>query len=152
MSIEQYIVRELKQDIKYLIKKVADLEQKLEEAHPTKKSYTLSHDASGDVYTESKRMQDELEPIDDPFERNKAYIEHRKEFPYYPDKPKEDEGTKKGRETAEYLKSLGYMGGKKDDTFKRYESYREWDKTHDNYKMIYSPTNTDEHGKTMKDD
>ena len=25
----------------------------------------------------------------DPFERNKAYIEHRKEFPYYPDKNKE---------------------------------------------------------------
>ena len=26
----------------------------------------------------------------------------------------EDEGTRRGRETAEYLKSLGYMGGKKD--------------------------------------
>ena len=24
------------------------------------------------------------------FARNEAYIEHRKEFPYYPDKPKED--------------------------------------------------------------
>jgi len=74
MSIEQYIVRELKQDIKYLIKKVDSLEQKLEEAHPTHKP------------TESQRMQDELEPIDDSFERNKAYIEHRKEFPYNPDK------------------------------------------------------------------
>ena len=26
---------------------------------------------------------------DNPFERNEAYIEHRKEFPYYPDKNKE---------------------------------------------------------------
>jgi hypothetical protein len=94
MSIEQYIVRELKQDIKYLIKKVADLEQKLEEAHPTKKSYTLSHDASGDVYTESKKMQDELEPIDEP-------------------DPSSPEGT-----------------------FKRYARYREWNKTHDNYKDL----------------
>ena len=56
----------------------------------------------------------ENEKKDNPFERNEAYIEHRKEFPYYPDKPKEDEGTRRGRETAEYLKSLGYMGGKKD--------------------------------------
>ena len=54
MALEQYIVRELKQDIKYLIQKVADLEQKLEEAHPTKKPYT-----------ESQRMQNELEPIND---------------------------------------------------------------------------------------
>jgi hypothetical protein len=38
MAIEQYIVRELKQDIKLLIKKVDNLEQKLEEAHPTKKT------------------------------------------------------------------------------------------------------------------
>ena len=98
MALEQYIVRELKRDIKYLIQKVADLEQNIAELHLkvirsglnlTQKSYTLSHDASGDVYTESKKMQDELEPIDDPFERNKAYIEHRKEFPYYPDKNKE---------------------------------------------------------------
>ena len=37
MALEQYIVRELKRDIKYLIQKVADLEQKLEEAHPTPK-------------------------------------------------------------------------------------------------------------------
>ena len=54
MSLEQYIVRELKQDIKYLIKKVGELESKLEEAHPTKKPYT-----------ESQKMQDELEPIRD---------------------------------------------------------------------------------------
>ena len=58
---------------------------------------------------------------DNPFERNEAYIEHRKEFPYYPDKPKEDEGTRRGRETAEYLKSLGYMGGKKDKEMKKAE-------------------------------
>ena len=31
------------------------------------------------------------EEKDNPFARNEAYIEHRKEFPYYPDKPKEDE-------------------------------------------------------------
>ena len=30
-------------------------------------------------------------------------------------KPKESEGERRGRETAEYLKSLGYMGGKKDN-------------------------------------
>ena len=54
MALEQYIVRELKRDIKYLIQKVADLEQKLEEAHPTQKPYT-----------ESQRMQDDLEPIND---------------------------------------------------------------------------------------
>ena len=58
---------------------------------------------------------------DNPFERNEAYIEHRKEFPYYPDKHKEDEGTRRGRETAEYLKSLGYMGGKKDKEIKKEE-------------------------------
>ena len=28
----------------------------------------------------------------------------------------------------------------------RQEGYREWNKTHDSYKIIYSPTNTDEHG------
>ena len=54
MALEQYIVRELKRDIKYLIQKVADLEQKLEEAHPTKKTPT-----------ESQKMQDQLEPIND---------------------------------------------------------------------------------------
>ena len=102
MGIEQYIVRELKEDIKLLIRKVTELEKKLEEAHPSQKVTTLSHDASGDVYTESKKMQDELEPID--------------------------------------------------DTFKRYAGYREWNKTHDNYKVIHSPTNTDEHGKKIKDD
>ena len=89
--MEQYIVRELKEDIKLLIRKVTELEKKLEEAHPSPKPYT-----------ESQKMQDELEPID--------------------------------------------------DTFKRYAGYREWDKTHDNYKVIHSPTNTDEHGKKIKDD
>ena len=83
MALEQYIVRELKRDIKYLIQKVADLEQKLEEAHPSEKPYT-----------ESQKMQDELEPIDEP-------------------DPSSPEGT-----------------------FKRYEGYREWDKTHDNYKDL----------------
>ena len=97
---EQYIVRELKQDIKLLIKKVNELENKLEEAHPSPKPYT-----------ESQRMQDELEPIDDS----------------EPD-PSSPEGT-----------------------FKRYAGYREWNKTHDNYKVIYSPTNTDEHGKRIDD-
>ena len=91
MALEQYIVRELKEDIKLLIRKVTELEKKLEEAHPSPKPYT-----------ESQKMQDELEPID--------------------------------------------------DTFKRYAGYREWNKTHDNYKVIYSPTNTDEHGKKIKDD
>jgi hypothetical protein len=83
MALEQYIVRELKRDIKYLIQKVADLEQKLEEAHPSPKPYT-----------ESEKMQDDLEPIDEP-------------------DPSSPEGT-----------------------FKRYEGYREWDKTHDNYKDL----------------
>ena len=83
MALEQYIVRELKRDIKYLIQKVDRLEQKLEEAHPSPKPYT-----------ESEKMQDELEPIDEP-------------------DPSSPEGT-----------------------FKRYEGYREWDKTHDNYKDL----------------
>ena len=106
MSLEQYIVRELKEDIKWLIKKVTEIEKKIDELKPVEKVYTLSHDAGGDVYTESKKMQDELEPII----------------------PEEDE------------------------TFKRYQGYRDWDKTHDNYKVIHSPTNTDEHGKKIKDD
>ena len=54
---------------------------------------------------------------ENPFARNEAYIEHRKEFPYYPDKPKEEERVRRGRETAEYLKSLGWMGGKKDKEY-----------------------------------
>ena len=91
MGLEQYIVRELKEDIKLLIRKVTELEKKLEEAHPSPKPYT-----------ESEKMQDELEPID--------------------------------------------------DTFERYARYREWNKTHDVYKVIHSPTNTDEHGKKIKDD
>ena len=106
MSLEQYIVRELKEDIKWLIKKVTEIEKKIDELRPVEKVYTLSHDASGDVYTESKKMQDELEPI----------------------VPEEDE------------------------TFKRYQGYRDWNKTHDNYKILHSPTNTDEHGKKIKDD
>ena len=54
MALEQYIVRELKQDIKLLISKVTELERKLEKAHPSEKPYT-----------ESQKMQDELEPIGD---------------------------------------------------------------------------------------
>ena len=63
MALEQYIARELKSDIKLLIKKVIELEKKIDELKPSQKNYTLLHDASGDVYTESKKMQDELEPI-----------------------------------------------------------------------------------------
>ena len=63
MGLEQYIVRELKEDIKLLIRKVTEIEKKIEELKPDEKVYTLSHDASGDVYTESEKMQDELEPI-----------------------------------------------------------------------------------------
>ena len=106
MGLEQYIVRELKEDIKYLIKKVTEIEKKIDELKPVEKVYTLSHDASGDVYTESKKMQDELEPIDD---------------------------------------------SRADETFKRYAGYREWNKTHDSYKILYSPHGQDEHGKKIKD-
>ena len=63
MSLERYINRELKEDIKWLIKKVTEIEKKIDELKPVEKVYTLSHDAGGDVYTESKKMQDELEPI-----------------------------------------------------------------------------------------
>ena len=87
--IEQYIVRELKEDIKLLIKKVTELEKKLEEAHPSPKPYT-----------ESEKMQDELEPID--------------------------------------------------DTFERYARYREWNKTHDCYKVLWSPYGNDEKGNKIK--
>ena len=55
MGLEQYIVRELKEDIKYLIKKVTEIEKKIDELKPVEKVYTLSHDAGGDVYTESKK-------------------------------------------------------------------------------------------------
>ena len=97
MALEQYIARELKSDIKLLIKKVIELEKKIDELKPVEKVYTLSHNASGDVYTESKPEQI-------------------------------------------------------DDTFERYAGYREWNKTHDSYKILYSPTNTDEHGKKIKYD
>ena len=93
MSLEQYIVRELKEDIKYLIKRVTEIEKKIDELKPDEKVYTLSHDASGDVYTESEKMQDKLEPID--------------------------------------------------DTFKRYAGYRDWNKTHDSYKILYAPDGRD---------
>ena len=96
MSIEQYIVRELKEDIKLLIKKVTEIDQKL-----------------GDVEGINKETQ-------------------------------------KG--SQEYRKLAGDIEKRyQDDTFKRYEGYREWNKTHDNYKVIHSPTNTDEHGKKIDD-
>ena len=118
MGLEQYIVRELKQDIKYLIKKVTEIEKKIDELKPVEKVYTLSHDASGDVYTESEKMQDELEPI-------------------VPEEPGE---------------ALRRKEQEEDETLKRYQGYRDWNKTHDNYKILHSPTNTDEHGKKIKDD
>ena len=40
---------------------------------------------------EYKLDEKDNEEKEDPFARNKAYIEHRKEFPYYPDKHKENE-------------------------------------------------------------
>ena len=55
MTIEQYIVRELKEDIKLLIKKVTEIEKKIDELKPVEKDYTLSHNAGGDVYTELKK-------------------------------------------------------------------------------------------------
>ena len=39
----------------------------------------------------------------------------------FPPKKIEEEGVRRGRETAEYLKSLGYMGGKKDKERKKFE-------------------------------
>ena len=54
MSLEQYIVRELKQDIKYLIKRVTELEGLIRDIKQSQQGPT-----------ESQRMQDELEPIDD---------------------------------------------------------------------------------------
>ena len=93
MSIEQYIVRELKEDIKLLIKKVTEIDQKLGDVEAINKDSLEYRKLAGDI---EKRYQD--------------------------------------------------------DTFKRYEGYREWNKTHDNYKVIHSPSNTDEHGKKIKDD
>ena len=55
MGIEQYISRELKSDIKRLIRKVTELDTKIEELKASQKVYTLSHNASGDVYTESEK-------------------------------------------------------------------------------------------------
>ena len=63
--MEQYIVRELKEDIKLLIKKVTELEKKIDDSKS------------------------------DP--------------------------------------------GRVDETFKRYAGYREWNKTHDSYKILHSP-------------
>ena len=36
-----------------------------------------------------KDKEDKEDNEENPFARNEAYIEHRKEFPYYPDKNKE---------------------------------------------------------------
>ncbi len=41
---------------------------------------------------------------------------------------------------------------RKDDTFERYAGYREWNKTHDCYKVLYAPDGRDEHGKRIKYD
>ena len=37
-----------------------------------------------------------------------------------------------------------------DDTFERYARYREWNKTHDCYKILYAPDGRDEHGKRIE--
>ena len=37
-----------------------------------------------------------------------------------------------------------------DDTFERYARYREWNKTHDCYKVLYSPYGNDEKGNKIK--
>ena len=94
MALEQYIVRELKRDIKYLIQKVADLEQNIAELH-------LKVIRSG-----LKLTQKTPDPADVIRE-----IEKEKE------KPEPDPSSPEG-------------------TFKRYEGYREWNKTHDNYKDL----------------
>ena len=39
-----------------------------------------------------------------------------------------------------------------DDWIKRHEAYSEWNKTHDNYKILYAPDGRDEHGKRIKYD
>ena len=59
MSLERYINRELKEDIKWLIKKVIELEKKIEELEKKIEESKPSQK----VYTESEKMQDELEPI-----------------------------------------------------------------------------------------
>ena len=59
MSLEKYINRELKVDIKFLINKVSELEKKIEELE--KKIEELKPKQK--TYTESEKMQDELEPI-----------------------------------------------------------------------------------------
>ena len=43
--------------------------------------------------TPSEKMQDELEPInnEDWWKRHKGFIDHRKKYPYYPDKNKVEE-------------------------------------------------------------
>ena len=37
-----------------------------------------------------------------------------------------------------------------DDTFERYARYREWNKTHDCYKILYAPDGRDEKGNKIK--
>ena len=61
MALEQYIVRELKADIKLLINKVTELEQKIAELKPNRLDLLLK--PIQDAHTESEKMQDELEPI-----------------------------------------------------------------------------------------
>ena len=59
MSLERYINRELKEDIKWLIKRVTEIQKKIEELE--KKIKELKPKQK--TYTESEKMQDELEPI-----------------------------------------------------------------------------------------
>ena len=61
MALEQYIVRELRQDIKYLIRKVEDLEQKIAELHL--KAIRAVLKPTQNAHTESEKMQEELEPL-----------------------------------------------------------------------------------------
>ena len=37
-----------------------------------------------------------------------------------------------------------------DDTFERYARYREWNKTHDCYKILYAPDGIDEKGNKIE--
>ena len=66
MAIEQYIVRELKEDIKLLIKKVTELEKKLEEAHPSKEADTGSK-PSTKGYREWNKTHDSYKILYSPY-------------------------------------------------------------------------------------
>jgi|TARA_B100002003_G_C14094951_1_gene526650 hypothetical protein len=80
MALEQYIVRELRQDIKYLIQKVDCLEQKLEEAHPTQKTPDPA-----DVIREIEKEKPEPDPSspEGTFKRYAGYTEWNKTHDNY---------------------------------------------------------------------